>query len=176
PYDTEALDPAVVEGARHSHPLVAEGGASVESAAYSEGDFTAPFAELLAAPPREPRELLFGARDLARVRDFVRGLAEDAALPQERRDDLVLAIHELATNSVRHGGGYGVLLAWRENGTLVCEVSDGGRIEELLVGRSRPARGQIGGYGVWLANQLCELVQVRTFDSGNVVRVHLHAS
>jgi len=32
----------------------------------------------------------------------------------------------------------------------------------------------VGGHGLWLVNQLCDLVQMRTFASGSVVRVHLH--
>ena len=43
---------------------------------------------------------------------------------------------------------------------------------EPLVGRERPA-GPAGGYGLWLANQLCDLVQVRSFPAGSVVRLHM---
>ncbi len=55
----------------------------------------------------------------------------------------------------------------------ICEVSDGGRIEEPLVGRERPDVTGAGGRGLWLANQICDLVQIRTFPTGNVVRVHM---
>jgi anti-sigma regulatory factor (Ser/Thr protein kinase) len=85
----------------------------------------------------------------------------------------VLAVHELATNSLRHGGGRGTLRVWREPGALICEVSDRGRIDQPLVGRERPLGGQIGGRGLWLVNQVCDLVQIRCFPTGNAVRLHV---
>jgi anti-sigma regulatory factor (Ser/Thr protein kinase) len=87
--------------------------------------------------------------------------------------DLVTATSELAANSVMHGGGSGTLRLWRENGTLLAEVEDRGRIEEPLVGRLRPGIAQEGGRGLWLANRLCDLVQIRSGERGTVVRLHI---
>jgi anti-sigma regulatory factor (Ser/Thr protein kinase) len=87
--------------------------------------------------------------------------------------DLVLAVTELGANSARHGGGRGRLRIWRDDRRLVCEVGDRGRIVDPLAGRRRPETGQLGGYGLWLANQVCELVQIRTFATGGVVRLHV---
>ena len=93
--------------------------------------------------------------------------------PRQRTHDLVLAVHEIATNSIRHGGGRGVLRVWREADTLICDIRDSGRIaRQPLVGRVRPALGQAGGWGLWLANQLCDLVQLRELPDGSVVRLH----
>ena len=78
----------------------------------------------------------------------------------------------MATNSVLHGGGRGTLRVWREAEMLVLEVRDAGQIPEPLVGRRRPEPGQIWGQGLWLANQICELVQVRSSAAGTVVRLH----
>lgn len=78
---------------------------------------------------------------------------------------------ELATNSVRHAEGLGVLRTWDTPDTLVCEVRDDGRIRDPLVGRARPREGQADGVGLWLVNQVCDLVQVRS--SGSVVRLHM---
>ncbi len=85
----------------------------------------------------------------------------------------MLAVNELATNSIRHGGGSGVLRVWREPEVLICEVTDHGHFEDPLVGRRRPAGTQVGGYGLWLANQVCDLVQVRSGPEGSTVRVHM---
>jgi hypothetical protein len=30
---------------------------------------------------------------------------------------------------------------------------------------------QTSGFGLWLANQLCDLVQIRSFDGGSAVRL-----
>ena len=56
---------------------------------------------------------------------------------------------------------------------MVCEVRDRGRIEEPLVGRRRPEPGARGGHGLWMANQLCDLVQLRSRRSGTSVRLHM---
>ncbi len=98
--------------------------------------------------------------------------ASSVGLDEMRTMDLLLAVTELATNSLRHGGGEGVLRTWREPDALVCEVSDRGRIADLLVGRRAPQPSDEGGRGVWMANQLCDLVQVRSGDAGTVVRTY----
>jgi hypothetical protein len=67
-----------------------------------------------------------------------------------------------------------VLRLWREGDVLIAEVRDRGRLDEPLVGRERPTPDQEHGRGLWVANQLCELVQVRTLATGTVVRLHLH--
>jgi anti-sigma regulatory factor (Ser/Thr protein kinase) len=55
---------------------------------------------------------------------------------------------------------------------LLCEVQDEGQIDTPLVGRSRPSPEARNGRGMWLVNQLCDLVQIRSASSGSVVRVH----
>ena len=84
----------------------------------------------------------------------------------------------MATNSICHAGGTGSFRIWREPGALVCEVEDRGSIEDPLVGRMRPSRDgrSGGGWGVWLANQVCDLVQVRSSPSGSVVRLHMRTA
>ena len=86
----------------------------------------------------------------------------------------MLAAHEIATNSVRHGGGQRRPAHLARGATpLICDVRDSGRIaQQPLVGRVRPALGQTGGWGLWLANQLCDLVQLRELPDGSVVRLH----
>jgi anti-sigma regulatory factor (Ser/Thr protein kinase) len=56
---------------------------------------------------------------------------------------------------------------------VVCEVTDAGYFDQPLAGRRRPDADRVGGRGMWLVNQLCDLVQVRTLPEGTVVRMHL---
>jgi anti-sigma regulatory factor (Ser/Thr protein kinase) len=174
PYDTTALDPFVIEEARRSHPGVIESGLSAQSDDYRGLTAIADaFDHPLPEPAAPYAELPFDATGLGEVRTLVRQHARNAGLSGERTSDLVLAASEIATNSVRHATGRGVVRIWTEDASVICEVRDEGRITEPLLGRRRPAPDAAGGYGVWLVNQLCELVQLRTGPTGNVVRMHM---
>ena len=173
PYDVDALDSDVIAEAHRSHPTVVAGDEARRSDVYEGLDaVAAPFAAPLPDPPPEADELRFALGTLGAVRRLVEARARDAGLPPERRDDLVLAVNEVATNSIRHGGGNGVLRAWVTDDALVCEVTDAGRIADPLAGRERPPSGQSGGHGLWLCNQVCDLVQVRAYAGASIVRLH----
>lgn len=175
PYDVEALEPAVIEQAQRNHPFVVDEGARRASAAFSGlSEVAEPFDDPLPEPPVPSRETTFSADDLRAVRAFVARGAADFGLSSAQTKDLVLAADEIATNSVRHGGGRGFLRIWSNGDTVSCEVRDAGRIDDPLVGRWPPAPDQTSGFGLWLANQLCDLVQVRTSEGdGSVVRLHI---
>jgi anti-sigma regulatory factor (Ser/Thr protein kinase) len=174
PYDVEALDDRVILAARESHPFIAEEGVSRASDGYQTiWDGWSPFAGALPAPKNEPEELEFTREDLGTLREAVATFAAGALFARDRIEDLVLAVDELATNSVYHGGGRGRLRMWKEGGTLQCEVSDRGSFVEPLVGRIQPTPEQWTGRGLWLTNQLCDLVQIRCDDAGSVVRLHM---
>jgi anti-sigma regulatory factor (Ser/Thr protein kinase) len=106
------------------------------------------------------------------VRGLVRQEAEDVRLHADTTDDLVLAVHEVAANSVVHGGGSGSLAVWRGVASLVVEVRDPGVIDDVLVGRGSVELASEHGRGIWIANQLCDLVQVRSGEHGTQVRLH----
>ena len=97
--------------------------------------------------------------------------ADGAGLDQQSAAGMVQAVNEIATNSVRHGGGQGEIRTWIDGRSLVCEVSDLGHITAPLVGRLRPALTSAEG-GLWLANQLCDLVQIHSSPGGTAVRVY----
>ena len=175
PYDVDALDPEVIAKAHHSHPVMVADGESHDSSTYHDLQaVTAPFGEPLPEPPADAEVLPFTSGTLSSVRRLVNLRAAAAGLSLERAGDLVLAVNEVATNSVRHAGGGGVLRMWQADDALICEVADDSRIADPLAGRRRPPSGQSGGHGLWLCNQICELVQLRTFATGSVVRLHTH--
>jgi anti-sigma regulatory factor (Ser/Thr protein kinase) len=174
PYDLDALDEQVIEAARRSHPFVAQEGISHISDAYlQKHEASGPFDGALPAPSTHPRGLAFTSEELGNLRRFVSRGATDASLDTNRTEDLVLAVNELATNSLCHGGGAGTLRMWTEADTLLCEVHDHGHITEPLVGRTPPTPKQPTGRGLWLVNHLCDLVQIRSTPTGSVVRVHM---
>jgi anti-sigma regulatory factor (Ser/Thr protein kinase) len=174
PYDTDALPDEVIDEALRSHPIVVDRGAMTDSDRYRGLDaIAAPFDLPLAAPPASALKLAFDLDSLASVRGFVLSRANEAGLGRRRTNDLVLAVNEIATNSVLHGGGQGVARVWSEDGVLICEVEDGGYIDQPLLGRERPTPEKPGGRGLWIANRLCDLVQLRTFEHGSTVRLHM---
>jgi len=173
PYDVSALTDDVLDAARRHHPAVRAGGASSSSADYLGAPaFCRPYGSRLPAPPADAVRLEFDRDGLAAVGKQVRAAAIAAGLTAERRADLVLAVHEVAANSVRHGGQAGSLFAWRDADRVVCEVRDLGYIHDPLADRRLADPDAVSGRGLWMANQLCDLVQVRTSAAGTAVRLH----
>ncbi len=176
PYDLDALDDDVIEAATLSHPAVAAHDGHI----YDDPGFPrtahacAPLEGGLPPAPDTAEELAFDGERLVALRRLVARRATESRLPVDRVAELALVVTELATNSIRHGGGRGTLRVWREDERLLCEVRDEGRIEDPLAGRRRPVPGSDGGLGLWLVNQLCDLVQIRSNAGGSVVRVHMH--
>jgi anti-sigma regulatory factor (Ser/Thr protein kinase) len=115
----------------------------------------------------------FEGDDLSDVRAVASGFAASAGLTPARVDEFVLGVHEVAANSVRHGPGHGLLSLWQRPDRLMVQVHDHGRIDDPLVGRSEPDVTELSGRGLWLSNQLFDLVQIRSNGSGAVVRMHL---
>jgi anti-sigma regulatory factor (Ser/Thr protein kinase) len=175
PYDSDTLETSVIEEARRSHPHVAASGTERPSGSYrGTAACAAPNEDPLPEPHTTVHGMPFGESMIDAVRRAVERHAARAGLPRRRREDLVLAVNELAANSVRHGGGYGRLRLWAEDDRVVCEVRDRGAIKDPLAGRRRPDPRRPGGYGLWLANQVCDLVQVRSLSTGGVVRLHMN--
>jgi anti-sigma regulatory factor (Ser/Thr protein kinase) len=174
PYDTAALDPGVIHEACCSHPATLEGAELRPSRAYREAaQLLAPYDSPLPPPPVSTRILAFELDGLSDVRRLVHECAARAGLAERRSQDLVLAVGELAANSIRHGGGHGVLRSWRDNGSLICEVRDRGHIHDPLAGRHRPTPEQLSGRGLWIANSVCDLLQVRSGAQGTAIRAHM---
>jgi anti-sigma regulatory factor (Ser/Thr protein kinase) len=97
-------------------------------------------------------------------------------LARTRTSDLVLAVHEAAVNTLTHGGGPGRLRIWPDGDALVCEISGGGVIDQPLVGRVRPSLEQERGRGTWLIQQVADLAQFRSDESGTTVRIRVAAT
>ncbi len=176
PYDTERLVAVVLDEARRSHPFVTENGISRASEPFAGLASHAPmFDEPLSDPPPEADWLQFDRHNLGEARILALAFAGRAGLAEDRAEEFVLAINEIATNSLLHGGGLGSLFLWSTPDALVAEIRDRGHITDPLAGRKRPTTEQ-GGRGLWLANQLCDLVQIRSTATGITVRLHTRRS
>jgi anti-sigma regulatory factor (Ser/Thr protein kinase) len=160
PYDSTALPHDVVARARESHD-------------HGPADPARALGAPLRTAPAGAHVEMFTAGGVRGLRHEITELARHVGLSAARTDDFVLAVNEVATNSIRHGGGSGTLRAWIDGEAVVCELSDDGHITDPLVGRIRPPIDAPGGRGLWLAHQLCDLVQVRSDSDGTVVRLRV---
>lgn len=171
PYDSTKLDEHDLALARATHPYLWEDDATPNTE--FDPDSLRRVDETLPKAPPSALELTFTSDSIAVVREAVRTFAEGIELDRGSTDDAVLSAHELASNVVGHGSGSGTLRVWFENGSLVCEVCDRGRILDPLAGRRRPAAESLRGRGLWFVNQVSDLVQLRSSETGTSVRFHI---
>ncbi len=176
PYDAAQLDDRTIEDALATHPVLHEHGEQRPNAAHDDpsGGWLG-YDDPLPPPTSPPRQLAFGRGSLHEVREFVAAFAEEEGAPPGRRADLILAVDEVVANSIRYGGGDGVLSLWRDGDTFLCEVSDRGTITDRFAGRRRPTSDQFGGRGLWIANHSCDLVQIRSRSGATSVRLLVDA-
>lgn len=147
---------------RNGRPPVTEG-PSREACLLVEG---------LPRPRGDIWEIPFAGADLFELRQLVCSWATKEALGGEATEELVLAVHEVATNSVRHGGGVGMLRLWRTGDELVCEVQDAGYIRDPLGPRHLPGSEAAASRGLWITEQICDLVEIASSPRGSQVRMH----
>jgi anti-sigma regulatory factor (Ser/Thr protein kinase) len=111
--------------------------------------------------------------DLSAVRALVHGHALRAGLTEARAIDLMLAVSEVAANTVRHAKSPGSLDIWYDAKEIVCQIRDRGTISDPLAGRRRPSLDALGGHGLWIVNQVCDEVEMRSDDTGTTIRLHM---
>jgi anti-sigma regulatory factor (Ser/Thr protein kinase) len=109
----------------------------------------------------------FDGDSLYALRAAVAAHGSQAGLSEGRTRDLVLAVHELAANAVRHGAGQGRLRLWAAHDAVRCEVTDEGAPGEAdaALWRAEP------GHGLWLVRRIADSASVRSGASGTVAAV-----
>jgi anti-sigma regulatory factor (Ser/Thr protein kinase) len=118
----------------------------------------------------------FDANTLPSLRRAVLAEAAAAGLPGDQAADVMLAVHELAANAVRHGAGTGQLEMRVRDGQLHCQVSDVGPAG--VDGRG-PGTGMAAappwpvqrGHGLWLVRAAAAQVSVAMGSAGSLVTV-----
>jgi anti-sigma regulatory factor (Ser/Thr protein kinase) len=96
-------------------------------------------------------------------------------LPPDRVEVLALALSELASNGIRHGGGNRELRVWLNPAAVVCEVTnEGARPPGPLAGYLPPVPGVAGGMGLWLVGQICDALSVHTTNGVTHARFALY--
>jgi serine/threonine-protein kinase RsbW len=112
------------------------------------------------------------AGDLATIRAFVRSRALALGLPPARADLLLLAVSELATNTLQYTAAGGRVRLWAELDQLICDVVDQGPAR--MFGRAMPAPDAVGGRGLAIVERVCDDVTTSAGPEGTTVRLRLH--
>ena len=171
PYDVAGLDPAVVADAAATHPTLVQNGRTWKSPDYAPQRILSAYNLPLPDPP-DPAVVTFDATRLSLARRSAADHARNAGMEVERTEDVKLTVGELAANSLRHGGGSGVLRMWTEAERWVCEVQDAGWISDPLAGRRPASHTQLGGRGLLMVNNLADLVRTYTRPGRTTIRAY----
>jgi anti-sigma regulatory factor (Ser/Thr protein kinase) len=174
PYDAR-LPARVLADVAATHPALVQDGVARPSADYAPDAAVGRTADPLPEPAVAAVFAFDGPR-LAAARRFVRNEATTTGLDGDRVLDLVLAVGELAANSIRHGGGRGTVRVWVEpahgRGLLVVEVADAGRLTDPLAGRRPATERQLSGRGLLMVHKLADLVRTSTGPGGTTIRTY----
>ncbi|NMO52906.1 sensor histidine kinase [Actinoplanes sp. TBRC 11911] len=173
PYDTRRLPGRIIADARRTHPVVTADRRGPSESYQQPADLLRTLAEPLPPISRAPLvtmslDVPMGAR---RARYVVQAVAEGLGWPRPAIDDLLLAVTEIAVNSVIHGRAERHLSVWIEPTAITCEVTDhGDGLADPLVGYRPPAQSVEHGVGLWLAHQLSDWMATDRRDGTTRVR------
>ncbi len=175
PYDVRRLNRAWLTDATRTHPTLAADGERWASPAYTDPVALAAYFDQPPEPaPPEADVLVIGpTTGPSTARRFVHDYAQATGMSEGRLRNLRTAVQELVVNTVVHAGGSGILMIWTHGRQVVCQVQDGGRITDPLVGRRPPAPPAVG-HGLYTVHQVCDLVRVHRRRDGTLVRIHVN--
>ncbi len=174
PYDALQLDPAALEDALATHPVVWDAGEVRPSQSYAPIGIVERYNQPLTnSADGVGRMNLRGTDDLWALRRFVTDLASSLNLGHRSCGDLELIVTELATNSLVHADGGCQVSIWPDSRHVICEVRDTGHLTDVLAGRRPATPDQRGGRGLLLVHQLADLVRVHTSREGTTVHAYL---
>jgi anti-sigma regulatory factor (Ser/Thr protein kinase) len=172
PYNSATLDPGVLAEAEQTHPELMNASHITPSPAFA-GPGVLPVHDCPLPDPPDDLEVLAFRGEPRSARAFIRERARSAGLREPKLTDLVIAVGELAANTLRHTKGSGTVRVWGTDVEVVCEVHDSGHIRDSLAGRRYPAADAGQGHGLWVVHQVCDLVEMRTGGSGTTFRLHM---
>ena len=175
PYDVRRLGREWLTDATRTHPTLAADGERWASPAYTDPVALAAYFDQPPEPaPPEADVLVIGpTTGPSTARRFVHDYAQATGMSEGRLRNLRTAVQELVVNTVVHAGGSGLLMIWTAGRQIVCQVQDGGRITDPLVGRRPPAPPAVG-HGLFTVHQVCDLVRVHRRRDGTLVRIHVN--
>ena len=174
PYDIQ-LGTGLIASVERTHPELSQGARRWPSSSYTAGTIPRGVRPAAEHPTGRCRDAAIPLTTwLASAPSQPPGRARPGC-PPRRVGDLVIAVGELAANTFAHTSGPGTLTLWATGGEVICQVNDTGHIIDPLAGRlKRDPVADGGGNGLWVVQQVCDLVQIRTSPAGTAIRLHMH--
>ena len=176
PYDMSALRRGGRDEARCSHPYVVTDHARARARVPRHRRPLGAVRRAARAAADQGRDAGVRALVVGEVRDLVARRADAAGLTRRGATTSCSPSARSRPTASATAAATGVVRVWRDALALQCEVRDRGRIDDPLVGRHARERDQIGGWGVWIAHQVSDLVQVRSGADGTVVRLRMRCA
>jgi anti-sigma regulatory factor (Ser/Thr protein kinase) len=175
-YDTGVLSDGVLATAELTHPFLCRNGVQERNTAHVD---PAELIRLVDAdgtlvPDVEPALTIPEILDFGDLHRQVKALLLGEGMGRERVEDVVIAVHEVATNGLRHGEPPVTLRIWLGPGRVVCTVTDRGPgFDDPFAGYVRGGGDELpeGRLGLWLARELCDEVVTSRTPEGFTTRL-----
>jgi len=174
-YSAVLPDP-VLATAELTHPYLRREGVSAANPAYVDPSelLRLPDASVGLVPDLEPAATITDVENLSTLHRELTALLDAEHVNRERIQDVILAVHEVATNGLRHGRAPVTVRVWLSPGRVVCTVTDRGRgFDDPFAGYVRGGGDVLpeGRFGLWLARELCDEVVVARTPEGFTARL-----
>ena len=167
-YDVASLPRQTLADVQRTHPVLREKATQRINTHYQDPAIV--LESISNLQPQTPQDAaVFRFSEVAEARRMATEWGAASGLPTDHLTDLLIAISEVAGNSVEHAGDGGTMRYWRHSGSLIYEIRDRGHIRIASPDGCLP-HGPRVGRGLLMVNLLCDLVQLRSGPSGTTVR------
>jgi anti-sigma regulatory factor (Ser/Thr protein kinase) len=175
-YDRRRLPDQVIDSAAATHPVLVRGTRWSVSAAFQDPVSYVPSLPIPRASAEDgaPVFVIEDARSLPGLRRKLGAVLAARVPDRDQREDLHLAVAEIAANAFRHGVRPVSARLWADGDTVVCTITDRGTSWGDPCSGFLPAHGfdlSRGGMGLWLARKLWDHVDVLSGPDGLTVRL-----
>jgi len=175
PFDASRLPEELLEAALETHPEVLDAGATRRNERFVDPRaFLRRRAQIPGAPADVAPQRIERAEDIAVLRAIVAAQGRAAGLNRLAVEELALAVSEVVTNALVHGRAPRHVWTYVADGRFVCRLEDGGSgLRDPLAGYFPPDPRSLGGRGLWLARQLCDVVEIASDAEGTIVALQV---
>jgi anti-sigma regulatory factor (Ser/Thr protein kinase) len=177
-YDTRTVGESALATGEVTHPYLRRDGVQAPNPVQVDPAelLRTADAEATPQPEHDPAVTIPEVFSLGELHRQVERVLATVGLGDEVVDDLVMAVHEVAINGLRHGRPPVTVRVWTAPERVQCAVTDrGAGFDDPFAGYVRGAGDELpeGKFGLWLARQLCDEVVMGRTPEGFTTRLVL---